>query len=127
MMSNNYYTNNNISKSNSDLVISLLTAAAQSFKYASAANASYPSSANYPIKLGKDSDGNVWLRAFLINSRKNAAGWSVSPETIHQNVLSIEGKPFVLERHPVSGKITTRLGVKQNLLKLISKTRRPRP
>jgi hypothetical protein len=93
------------SKDTSDLVISLLSAAAQSFKYASADASAY-SSANFPVKLGKDSNGDVWLRSFLINSKKNAAGWSVDPETIHQNVKSIEGRPFVLYRHPVSQKIS---------------------
>lgn len=88
---------------NSDLVFSLLQAAVQSYKYASA-EASYPA-ANFPVKLGKDENGDLWVRSFLLNSNQNAANWSVARETLRDNITSAIGKPLVLHRHEITGKI----------------------
>ena len=49
-------------------------------------------------RLGTDSSGDVWIRSFLINSSVNSNGWSVDPDTLPNNVLSIIGKPLVIDR-----------------------------
>jgi hypothetical protein len=50
-------------------------------------------------RIGTDRNtGDLWIRSFLINSRVNTRGWSVDPETLPRNVLSIIGKPLVLDR-----------------------------
>jgi hypothetical protein len=62
-----------------------------------------PSPQLYSERLGTDSHGDLYIRSFLINSRPNSRGWAVSPDTLRQNVLSIVGKPLVLNddlQHP---------------------------
>src|SRR5919198_1889280 len=59
----------------------------------------------YVERLGQDSNGDMWVRSFLINTKRNERGWSVNPRTIRKNVLSIVGKPLILYRDPQSGKI----------------------
>ncbi len=57
---------------------------------------------SYVERLGDDKKGDLYMRSFLINSRPNARNWSVDPQTIRDNVLSIVGKPVLLDHdHPV--------------------------
>jgi hypothetical protein len=96
-----YYNKNN---NNDNYTESLLSAATRSFKYTTAAQASSPNSP-FPLKLGSDDKGDLYIRSFLINSRPNARGWQVDPGTVRSNVLSIIGKPLCLDKHPISGRI----------------------
>jgi hypothetical protein len=57
----------------------------------------------YSERLGEDNQG-LWIRSFLINSQLNKRGWSVSPDTIRQNVTSIIDRPLIIHRTP-SGEI----------------------
>jgi hypothetical protein len=64
-----------------------------------------PSPQLFSERLGSDSKGDLWIRSFLINSKPNTRGWAVDPSTIRNNVLSIIGKPLVIDRNPVTQKI----------------------
>ena len=73
---------------------------------AAEASSLFPTSNSvYSERLGTDSKGDLWIRTFLINTRLNKRGWSVAPDTIHKNVLSIIGKPLVIDRDPMTGRI----------------------
>jgi hypothetical protein len=55
--------------------------------------------------LGQDQYGDLWIRSFLISSVPNARGWQVDPSTVRANVVSAIGKPLVIDRDPVTGRI----------------------
>ena len=50
---------------------------------------------SFAEKLGTDQKGDLWIKSFLTSTDINKRGWSVSADTIHENVKSIIGKPFV--------------------------------
>ena len=60
---------------------------------------------SFAENLGTDKNGDLWLKTFLINTDINKNGWSVSPDTIHENVKSIIGKPLVMARDRLTGRL----------------------
>jgi hypothetical protein len=56
-------------------------------------------------RLGEDSNGDMWIRSFLINSNRNQRGWAVNRSTLRKNATSIIGKPLVLYKDPETGRI----------------------
>src|SRR5919202_5891606 len=98
-----YYDNNY----NSQIITELLTDATKSImamRTSSVAEASN-TTPSYVERLGQDSNGDMWVRSFLINTNRNGRGWAVSPSTIRKNALSIIGKPLILYKDPQSGKV----------------------
>ena len=60
---------------------------------------------SFAENLGTDQKGDLWLKSFLISTDINKRGWSVSADTIHENVKSIIGKPLVMARNRLTGRI----------------------
>lgn len=69
----------------------------------SIAEASTPTS--YIERLGEDSNGDLWIKFFLINHQNNSRGWRIDNRTSKEKVLSAIGKPIVLFRDIFSNKV----------------------
>ena len=59
----------------------------------------------HPVERLDKNDGSTYIRTFLLNTKRNKIGWAVDPETIHKNVLSIIGKPLVIDIDPISKRL----------------------
>ena len=73
--------------------------------YIRQATSAAEASASYSENLGTDKKGDLWIKSFLINTDINKRGWSVDPNTIRENVKSIIGKPLVMARNALTGRI----------------------
>jgi hypothetical protein len=107
MSSRSYSLNSNYDNGHGKEVSKLLDDAVKStLTLPGMANASAsPSSMTMEIeKFNQDSSG-LYIRHFLISSKENKRGWSVSEENLRQRALSAVGKPVILYKDPESGLI----------------------
>ena len=49
-----------------------------------------------PQLISYDHDGKHYLRGHLLSTKKNKNGWSVSKDTIHDNIQNFKGFPFIV-------------------------------
>lgn len=58
-----------------------------------------------PVQIIEKDNGDLYLKAFLLDSTTNVNGWGVNNATIRENIKTYVGKPFVLQNdfgHPMS-------------------------
>jgi hypothetical protein len=81
---------------NTSILPKLLNQATRSLYTAADASA-------YSQRLNQDESG-LWVRTFLISNRRNSRGWRADTSNNDQ-LLSIIGKPLVLDRNPLTGRL----------------------
>jgi hypothetical protein len=59
----------------------------------------------YSERLGEDKNGDLWIRSFLINTKRNVRGWRVNHQTIRDRVVSAIKKPITIFRNAFSKKV----------------------